>query len=68
MVLSNDEDQRRAIEAKLKDEQEKEKHILSQETLELQQGGIVAVQEAIFKEVEKKHSIEMKVLMPSLQE
>jgi diphthamide synthase subunit DPH2 len=61
IVLSTEEEQREAIEAKLHEEQEKEKVILSQEALELQKGGVVAVQEAILKEVEKKHSIEIKV-------
>lgn len=65
MILSNEEEQRRALEAKLQDEHEKEKEILAQEALELQQGGVVAVQEAILKEVEKKHSIEIKVLITS---
>lgn len=65
MILSNEEGQRLALEAKLKDEQEKEKDVLAHEALELQQGGVVALQEAILKEVEKKHSIEIKVLIPS---
>ncbi len=61
IVLSNEDEQRNAIEAKLQEEQDKEKDVLSQEALELQKGGVVAVQEAILKEVEKKHSIEIKV-------
>lgn len=61
MVVSNDEEQRQAIEAQLQEEQEKESDLLSQEALEVQRGGIVAVQESILKEVEKKHSIEIKV-------
>jgi hypothetical protein len=63
IIVSNEDEQRHAIEAKLQDEQDKEKDILSQEALELQQGGVVAVHEAILKEVEKKHSIEIKVLI-----
>ena len=63
IVHSTEDEQRQAIEAKLQEEQDKENDILSQEALELQRGGIVAVQEAILKEVEKKHSIEIKVLI-----
>ena len=62
IVHSSEDEQRQAIEAKLQEEQDKEKDILSQEALELQKGGVVAVQEAILKEVEKKHSIEIKML------
>ncbi|CAB4011834.1 Hypothetical predicted protein [Paramuricea clavata] len=62
IIVSNEDEQRYAIEAKLQNEQDKEKDILSQEALELQQGGVVAVHEAILKEVEKKHSIEIKML------
>ena len=63
IVVSDDDEQRHAIEAKLQEEHDRENDLLSQEALELQKGGIVAVQETILKEVEKKHSIEIKVMI-----
>lgn len=62
LVLETEDEQRQAIESKLREEQENENNVLSQEVLEImQKGGTVAVQEAILKEVEKKHSMEIKV-------
>ena len=63
IVVSDDDEQRHAIEAKLQEEHDRENDLLSQEALEVQKGGIVAVQETILKEVEKKHSIEIKVMI-----
>lgn len=60
-ISSDEEEQRVAILTLLREQQERDKKILSQETLEIQNKGIVALDEAILKEVEDKHSIEVKV-------
>lgn len=66
LVLENEDEQRQAIETKLREEKENKTKALSQEALEIQKGGIVAIQEAILREVEKKHSVEIKVSLPAV--
>ena len=65
VVSGTDEEQRNAIEKKIQEEEENEKNLLSQEALEIQKGGIVAIQEAVLREIEKKHAVEIKVTFGS---
>lgn len=66
VLASSEDEQQHAIEARLREEQGKEKDLLSQDALAFQKGGIVALQESILKELEKKHSVEIKVRKLSL--
>lgn len=67
VLASSEDEQQHAIEVRLREEQGKEKDLLSQDALASQKGGIVTLQESILKELEKKHSIEIKVRILSLK-
>ena len=57
----SEEDAQKELEEKLLKEQEEDNEIDKRNALDMEQGGLALLQEAILNEVEKKHSSEQEV-------